>query len=115
MTGPIGKEMLVATMHDSVAHWYFHEDIALDLPTPQADIAVARDGTDWLVTVTARTLLKDLCLFVDRIHPDATIDDMLVTLLPGESRVFRVTCAVELDAAMLQASPVFRCANQLRG
>jgi beta-mannosidase len=108
------EEMLVATMHDSVAHHYFNEDIALDLPSARADLAVARDGGEWLVTVTARSLLKDLCLFVDRIHPDADVDDMLVTLLPGESRVFRVTCPVELDAAMLDASPVFRCANQLK-
>ena len=107
------SEMLVATMHDSVAHHYFNEDIALDLPEPQADIAAEQAGADWLVTVTARTLLKDLCLFVDRIHPDATIDDMLVTLLPGESRAFRVTCPVALDASMLGNSPVFRCANQL--
>ena len=107
-------EMLVAEMHDSVAHWYFNEDVALDLPTTQADIAVMREGEDWLVTVTATRFLKDLCLFVDRIHPDASVDDMLVTLLPGESRTFRVTCPVPLDAAMLGASPVFRCANQLR-
>jgi len=39
---------------------------------------------------------------------------MLVTLLPGESRLFRVTCVVDLDPAALAASPVFRCANQLR-
>lgn len=108
------EEMLVATMHDSVGRFYFNEDIALDLPAPQADISVARDGEDWLVTVTAGSLLKDLCLFVDRIHPDATVDDMLVTLLPGEARVFRVNCAVDLDARTLGTSPVFRCANQLR-
>lgn len=107
-------EMLVATMHDSVAHFYFAQDIALDLPEAKPDIAVAREGADWMVTVTAHSLLKDLCLFVDRIHPDATVDDMLVTLLPRESRTFRVQCAVELNADMLSQSPVFRCANQLK-
>ncbi|MGB3337656.1 MAG: glycoside hydrolase family 2 protein [Devosia sp.] len=107
------EEMLVATMHDSTAHFYFNEDTALDLPEPHADITAARDGSEWRVTVAARAVLKDLCLFVDRIHPDATVDDMLVTLLPGETRVFRVTCAVELDAAALGKAPVFRCANQL--
>lgn len=106
-------EMLVATMHDSVAHHCFNEDVDLDLPEARADITVARDGADWLVTVTAQNLLKDLCLFVDRIHPDASVDEMLVTLLPGESRVLRVSCAVELDAEMLGRTPVFRCANQL--
>ena len=107
------EEMLVATMHDSTAHWYFDEDIDLDLPAPAADIAVAQDGQNWLVTVTARSFLKDLCLFVDRIHPDATVDDMLVTLLPGESKAFRVSCPVPLDAEALRSASVFRCANQL--
>jgi beta-mannosidase len=107
------EELLVATMHDSTAYGYFAEDIDIDLPDPQADIAVDRDSNCWLVTVTTKTLIKDLCLFVDRIHPDATVDDMLVTLLPGESRVFRVTCVVDIDAEALGRRPVFRCANQL--
>lgn len=108
------EELLVVTMHDSTALHWFGEDVAIDLPEPKADIAVARDGEDWLVTVTAVTLIRDLCLFVDRIDPDASVDAMLVTLLPGESRVFRVTSATALDADMLGRSPVFRCANQLR-
>jgi len=111
--GNPADELITATMHDSTAYWYFAEDISLALPSPQADIAVAREGRDWLVTVTAKTLLKDLCLFVDRIHPDATVDDMLVTLLPGQNRTFRITCAVELTAEMLSQAPVFRSANQL--
>ena len=106
-------ELIVATMHDSTAYWYFNEDIDLDLPPAAAAISCERDGDDWLVTVTAKTLLKDLCLFVDRIHPDATIDDLLVTLLPGERKIFRVTCPVPVDAGELGHAPIFRCANQL--
>ncbi|KKC32037.1 glycoside hydrolase family 2 protein [Devosia psychrophila] len=108
------EELLVATMHDSVAHHWFAEDVELDLPEARADLSITRDDADWLVTVTAHSLLKDLCLFVDRIHPEASVDDMLVTLLPGETRTLRVQCAVELNAAMLCQTPVFRCANQLR-
>nr|WSX75047.1 glycoside hydrolase family 2 protein [Streptomyces sp. NBC_00899] len=43
------------------------------------------------VTVTARTLLRDLLLQADRLHPDARTDRGLVTLLPGESAEFTVT------------------------
>ncbi len=107
------RELLIATMHDSTAHHYFAEDIALDLPEPQAEIDVEGEGQQWRVTVRARTLLKDLCLFVDRTHPDAEIDNMLVTLLPGETRSFSVTSPVPLTAEILGSKPVFRCANDL--
>ena len=42
------------------------------------------------VTVTARTILRDLALFPDRLDPAATVDNALVTLLPGESATFSV-------------------------
>ncbi|MEU6407034.1 glycoside hydrolase family 2 protein [Streptomyces sp. NPDC046985] len=43
------------------------------------------------VTVTAHTMVRDLLLQADRLHPDARTDRGLVTLLPGESAVFDVT------------------------
>lgn len=107
------EELIVATMHDSTALWFFNEDVDLDLPAPQADFEVERDGADWLVHVTARTILRDLCLFVDRIHPDATTDTMLVTLLPGQHASFRVTSPVPIDKETVSAKPVFRCSNDL--
>lgn len=115
LPGDRSRELLIATMHDSQAIHFFAEDIDLNLPEPEAEIAVEPRGEQaYTVTVKARSLIKDLCLFVDRIHPDATISDMLVTLLPGQSHVFTVTCAVPLTQALLRDAPVFRCANQLR-
>ncbi|WIJ24124.1 glycoside hydrolase family 2 protein [Devosia sp. RR2S18] len=111
--GDPARELLIATMHDSTAYHYFAEDIALDLPKPKVEIDVEGEGQQWRVTLRARTLLKDLCLFVDRTHPDAEIDDMLVTLLPGETRSFLVTSPVPLTAEILSSKPVFRCANDL--
>ncbi|MGV3574808.1 MAG: glycoside hydrolase family 2 protein [Devosia sp.] len=107
------NELLVATMHDSTAFHYFAEDVDLNLPQPGFDLKVEKAADGYDVTVTAKTLIKDLCLFVDRIHPDATVDDMLVTLLPGRSKTFVVHSPVALDAKTLSSAPVFRCANQL--
>lgn len=108
------NELLVATMHDSTAFYYFAEDIGLNLPEPKFAMAVERAGESWKVTVSAETFLKDICLFVDRIDPDAEIDEMLVTLLPGQSHTFVVRSSVELDVKTLSSAPVFRCANQLK-
>lgn len=107
------QELIVATMLDSTAYWWFAEDVAARLPTPQAAVTVADADGGQIVTVTARTLMKDLCLFVDRLHADAEIDAMLVTLLPGESRTFRVTAPAPLDAAALATAPVLRSAGDL--
>lgn len=61
--------------------------------------------------MTARSLLRDLCLFPDRLDPDAEVDDMLVTLLPGETIRFAIRSAVPLDPAALVRPPVLRTVN----
>ncbi|TMR99296.1 hypothetical protein [Nonomuraea basaltis] len=64
------------------------------------------------MTVTAISVLRELAIFPDRLDPDATVDDQLVTLLPGESAVFHVTTARDLDAGALTGFPVLRCVNE---
>ncbi|GHH83020.1 hypothetical protein GCM10018793_44080 [Streptomyces sulfonofaciens] len=65
----------------------------------------------YTVQVRAHTVLRDVALSSDRLDPDAAVDDMLVTLLPGESMQFRVTGA-ELDSPeALGRPPVPRCVD----
>ncbi|MEU6665355.1 glycoside hydrolase family 2 protein [Streptomyces sp. NPDC046727] len=68
---------------------------ALHFPAPDRDIPYVRPEFDvevapGAVTVTARTLVRDLLLQADRLDPAARADRGLVTLLPGE----RVTIGV---------------------
>ncbi len=42
------------------------------------------------VRVTAGSVQRDVCLLVDKVDPDATVDDGMVTVLPGETHVFHV-------------------------
>ncbi|WP_062648627.1 glycoside hydrolase family 2 protein [Streptomyces maremycinicus] len=69
-------------------------------PPPRFEVSVAPGS----VTVTARTLVRDLLLQADRLAPGARADRGLVTLLPGE----RVTIGVEgwetPDAAAARAA-----------
>ncbi|MGW2045648.1 glycoside hydrolase family 2 protein [Streptomyces sp. NPDC001858] len=75
-------------------------DREIPYPRPEFDVAVAPGA----VTVTARTLVRDLLLQADRLDPGARADRGLVTLLPGE----RVTIGVEgwetPDAAAARAA-----------
>ncbi len=55
-------------------------DREIPYPEPRFDVALAPGG----ITVTARTLVRDLLLQADRLDPGARADRGPVTLLPGE-------------------------------
>ena len=66
---------------------------------PHRDVDVDVAGPSIIASVTAHNLVRDLCLFADRVDPDAVVDDQLVTLLPGETHRFEVHTAGCPDAA----------------
>ncbi|MET7858307.1 glycoside hydrolase family 2 protein [Streptomyces sp. NPDC005318] len=108
------REVLVARLGEVRAVEFYEEDTRLALKPARYDVKVTESeepGAGYRVEVTARTLLRDLALFPDRLNPAAEVDDMLVTLLPGESAVFRVTGVVLADPEALGARPVLRCVN----
>ncbi|WP_428935599.1 glycoside hydrolase family 2 protein [Streptomyces sp. ACT015] len=74
-------EFLVADADGLRALRFPAPDREIPYPRPEFDVTVA----DGLVTVTARTLVRDLLLQADRLHPAARADRGLVTLLPGEA------------------------------
>ncbi|KAA6211631.1 glycoside hydrolase family 2 protein [Streptomyces filamentosus] len=79
-----GKELLVADADGLRAvHLPVYEK-EFAHPVPAYDVRVEAADGGAVVTVTARTLLRDLLLQADRLAPAATADRGLVTLLPGE-------------------------------
>ncbi|WP_033343942.1 glycoside hydrolase family 2 protein [Catenuloplanes japonicus] len=113
--GDATGELLVASAPGaSRTFWFFAEDNKIKFPFPGYDSEVAETAHGYDVTVTARTLLRDLTLFPDRLDPGASVDTALVTLLPGEIITFQVHTTVPLDAARLTARPVLRCVNDVR-
>jgi beta-mannosidase len=106
-------EVIVVQMLDRRAFHYFVEDIALKLPKPTLSVSVSRRAGGCDITVTAVSLLKDLCLMVDRLDPDAVVDSMLVTLLPGETHVFRVQTQATIAPGDITVGTILRCANDL--
>ncbi len=108
-------ELLVATLAGAGrALWWFVEDRDLPLPAEAFTAVVSPVEGGHLVEVTATGLVKDLALLVDGVHPDAVVDDMLLTLLPGERATFQVTGALA-DPQALLGPQVLRSANQLAG
>ena len=89
---------------------FFAEDPKVAFPVAAYDTEITPSGDGLDVTVTARTILRELALFPDRLDPASSVDDMLLTLLPGESVTFRVTGSP--DPAALVTRPVLRCVNE---
>ncbi|MBY8870843.1 glycoside hydrolase family 2 protein [Micromonospora sp. PLK6-60] len=107
------RELLVAEAGESAerALWFFAEDRDIDWPAAEWDATVEPADGGQRVRVTARTVLRDLTLFPDRLDPSAEVDEALVTLLPGETATFTVTADAPLEPAALTARPVLRCVN----
>ena len=106
-------ELIVAQVGQERALWFFERDKNLQYPDVQVEAKLARDGDLYTLTLTAKTLLRDVAIFIDRLDPDATVSDQLVTLLPGESFTFELCSKKDLAKATLVVAPVFQCANLL--
>lgn len=109
------RELLVAEAGDTAerALWFFAEDRDVDWPAAAWDATVEPVDGGQRVRVTARTVLRDLTLFPDRLDPAASADKALVTLLPGESTTFTVQADAPLDDRALTTRPVLRCVNDI--
>ena len=107
------RELLVADTQNERALWFFGRDKDLAYPEAAFEATLATVGDSLELTVYAKTLLRDVAVFVDRLDPDAVVSDQLVTLLPGESFTFEMT-GLGATHDQLTTPPVFRCANQLR-
>jgi len=116
---PAGEVLVAETADTGVAgtgvrevHCWV-EDIDLRLDPDPADVAVEPTGDGYLVTVRARSLVKDLTLLIDRLDRAATVDRALVILPAGASATLQVRTAVRGIERELHGKPVLRTANDL--
>ncbi|NRQ36709.1 glycoside hydrolase family 2 protein [Nonomuraea sp. NN258] len=107
--GDVTREFWTAAA-DGLRAWRFAcPDRDFAYPEPRMDVEVTPADGGCAVTVTARTLIRDLYLHADRLHPEATADQGLTTLLPGERHTINVRGwagdPAELDAALRHVHP----------
>jgi beta-mannosidase len=114
-------ELVIADAEGLRALHFFAPDKDLRYPPPELSTDLGEDAAAgaangahrYRLVVHAHSLLRDLCVFPDRLHPDATVDGALVTLLPGESHTFTIASPAPLTRAALSAPPVLASANAL--
>ncbi|WP_432840101.1 glycoside hydrolase family 2 protein [Dactylosporangium sp. CA-092794] len=90
-------ELLVVDADGARTTWAYRPDRDLTPVKPQRRVDLTVEDGVLQVAVTAVTLLRDVCVFADRLAAplglgpaELAVDDAVVTLLPGERRVFRV-------------------------
>jgi beta-mannosidase len=121
--GEIGREIAVSNRPESElivaqilgggrATWFFDVDKNLEYPMPQFDSEIAHDGDTLRLTLTAKVLLRDVCIGADRLDANARVSEQIVTLLPGESFTWEIQTDGVLKQEELIAPPVFQCANR---
>jgi beta-mannosidase len=111
--GRAAEEVLVVEGQGERALWFFSDDEKLMLPEPSVSARVEAAPDGYNIVLQASSLQRDVAVLADRLDPDAVCDDMLITLLPGESRSVRVRSARRLDPQALVGPFVLRSANQL--
>jgi beta-mannosidase len=107
-------EIVVARLDTLTQVHTFVEDIELALDANPVDVEVMETEGGYAVTVTARSLARDVTLLADRAAADATVDDALVTLPAGQSTTFRVRTSARDLEHVLGRPPVLRTANDLQ-
>ncbi|QTI90545.1 glycoside hydrolase family 2 protein [Streptomyces sp. AgN23] len=107
------QEVLVASSEGVRAVHTFCEDRDLAYRPDALSAQAHAEPGGYRVDVRATSFARDVAVLADHVADDATVDDMLVTLLPGESHTFHVRTRHTLDPAVLTAVPVLRSVNSL--
>jgi beta-mannosidase len=105
-------EFLVAQCGNHRAIWFYESDRQLAYPQPKLAASLERISDGYQLTLRAGSFLRDLCVFIDRVDPDASISDQALTLLPGDSCVLKIRTNKQLAVDRLTSPPVLQCANR---
>ncbi|MHB1491169.1 MAG: glycoside hydrolase family 2 protein [Cellulomonas sp.] len=109
----VASEFVVAELGDERGLWFFAEFRDSALAAADVETEARRVDGGVQVVVTARTLVRELSLLADVAAPDAVVDEMLVTLLPGERAVFTIRTGSDVDPSRFLSPDVLRSANAL--
>lgn len=108
------SEFLVADAGDDRSLIFFAEDSALAYQPPSFDLKIQKIDRGIELTIEANTLVRELCLFVDRIDAQAEVSNQVITLLAGESAPLVISTLTPEKFTDNTLRQVIRSANQYR-
>jgi beta-mannosidase len=110
----VATEFLVADAGNDRSLMFLGEDSELAYEGAQFELSISETGHGVKVIITARTLVRELCLFVDRVDDQAEISDQAITLLSGESATVFISTTRANQFTESSLRQVARCANEYR-
>lgn len=104
-------ELLCAKSASRKALWFYDRDKNLHYPPASFKADLHQTSSGYILHLTAETLMRDVCLFVDRLDPEASSSNQLMTLLPGESYSFDISTKRTLTTEEVTRYPILQCVN----
>ena len=107
-------EFLVVDSGEDRSLLFLAEDCNLAYESPDFELKITAARHEVEVVIRANNLLRELCLFVDRLDDQAEVSDQVVTLLAGESAklIIKTDRPERFTEAALRK--VARAANEFR-
>ncbi|MEM6550720.1 MAG: glycoside hydrolase family 2 protein [Planctomycetota bacterium] len=110
---------LVASVEDDdtpAGWWWFAPDKQLAYTKTHlaelVDASITPIGNGYALALTAKSLVRDLCVFPDRLDPAATVSDNCLTLSPGDRVVLKIATRQEMSLEQLTTPPMMQAANR---
>ena len=107
------SSVLVATFAGERKLWFFEEYKDSALEHPSFEINLDKTPRGYQLKVTANNLIRDLLVMIDKVDPGASVNQGLITLLPGETALFEIQTSQSLSTEHFQSERVIKSANQL--
>jgi beta-mannosidase len=93
--------------------WFFAEDPELRMPELDIATRVTEVAGGYAVEITANAFVKDLVFNADRLDPVASVDELFITLLPGETKTVTIQTTRKLDVEAITSHPILASVNSL--
>ena len=100
-------EFILVQAGEHRATWFFDIDKHLNYPKPDFELSLNGDTLQLL----AKSFLRDICVFVDKLEPAASANNQLITLLPGETYDFKFETPRTFKLAELESNDIIKTAN----
>jgi beta-mannosidase len=85
-----GSEVLVIDDAAHSAWWWFGSDRESLRPHPRLTVESSTDDGLVRLDVTSDVVVRDLVIYADRLHPAASINRQVVSLIPGRAESFHI-------------------------
>jgi beta-mannosidase len=105
--------LIVDSEHDR-SLFFLAEDSELNYELPDFYLSLAKTYKGIDLTISAKNLLRELCIFTDRIDQESEVSDQVVTLLKGEAVTIHISTAKPELFTEESLKNVIRAANEFR-